>query len=66
MTILDFAQKLLNFLVMHPLTLLLTVIVWFVTTYFCEKYFGRVSLKTVGFCLIVAVAVTVGPIILLL
>ena len=65
-TILDFAQRLLNFLAMNPLTLLLTVIIWFVTTYFCEKYFGRVSLKTVGFCFIVAVAVTVCPIMLLI
>jgi hypothetical protein len=63
-SLLEFIINLLNFLVTNPLTLLLTPTIWFGTTYLFEKWLGKVSLKTIGFCFIVAISATIGLIML--
>ena len=64
-SLLELVMNMLNFLVANPLTLLVTPTVWFSTTYFCEKFFGRATTKTIGFCLVVAISATIGLIMLL-
>jgi len=65
LSLLELIRNIYNFLIQNPLTLLLTPAIWFGTTIFCEKYIGKASLKTVGFCLIVALSVTIGVVLLL-
>ena len=57
-------EKIYDFLVEHPESLILIPFFWFGIMLFYKEYVGRITPWIAGFCLIVAVLLTIGVVLL--
>ena len=60
----DVFEKIYDFLIENPISLLLIPVFWLGIMYVYKEQFGRLTPWIVGFCLIVAVLLTIGVVML--